>query len=163
MKRVGIFLDLSNLYYCALNKHKGRKINYQNYYDYCETIGEITHAVAYGAQVKTQARGFIYAMEKIGFECKYKTPKKIHTNKGIVYKADWDVGMVIDIINIILGVGLDIVVLGTADGDMAPFVHWCTARGVKVIVLACGISYELKDATPHYVEAPESLLEEERK
>jgi uncharacterized LabA/DUF88 family protein len=159
MKRIGVFVDLSNLYYCTTYRHNGRKVDYRKYLEYCREIGEVTHAHAYGSQVNDQARAFIRALEKIGFTPKYKEPKLIKTSRGVIHKADWDVGMTIDVINIILGVGLDMIVLGSADGDMHPLVSWLEARGVQVLVLASGISFELKNATPRCVEIPESLLE----
>ena len=64
-----------------------------------------------------------------------------------------------EIVNICLGVGLDMVVLGTADGDMAPVVQWCQGRGIPVVILASGISHELRDIVSKAIEMPESLLE----
>lgn len=158
-KRVGVFCDISNLYYCINKKFFKRKLDYEAYLKYCKDLGEVQHAIAYGAQMENEARGFIHCLRRIGFEPKYKAPKDYHNNTNFKRKADWDVGIAIDIVRYIDRV--DLIILGSADGDMAPAVEWAKERGVEVIVLACGISRELKDITK-YVEIPESMLERPR-
>ena len=159
-KRIGIFVDISNLYYCIGKKYPSRKLDYRKYLKFVKDLGEISVAVAYGAQISGQANGFIYCLKQIGFQTKFKTPKT-YANKEDDYvlkrKADWDVGITMDIVNMIDRI--DMIILGTGDGDMLPVVEWAMAKGVEVVVIATGISKDLKDKATKYIEIPESFLE----
>jgi uncharacterized LabA/DUF88 family protein len=158
VKSIAIFADVSNIYYCLRKKFgPERKLDYGKYLEYVKKLGEIHEAVAYGAQMGNEARGFIFCLEQLGFTAKYKTPKTYQNEGRIRRKADWDVGITIDMVN--QADRVDIMVLGTADGDLAPAAEWVQARGVKVIVLASGISRELKNIATEWIEIPESMLE----
>jgi uncharacterized LabA/DUF88 family protein len=100
----------------------------------------------------------------MGIECFYKEPKVMHNKRGdLVHKADWDLGIALDVVDIIQGKGLDTVILCSADGDMAPLATWCRKRGAKVIIIACGISFELENTANTCIEIPRSLLMEDKK
>ena len=158
MKRIGMFVDVSNLYYCVNKKFGKRKLDYRKYMQFVEDLGQIQKAIAYGAQMSNQARGFILCLKEIGFETKYKTPKTYHgEGTDIKRKADWDVGIAMDMVNMIDR--FDMIVLGSGDGDMLPVVEWATRQGVDVVILACTISRDLKDHATTCIEIPESLLE----
>lgn len=150
--RIGLYVDLSNLYYCVGNKfHK--KVDYTKYKAFIDDVGTITRAVAYGAQVKDEACKFIEALHKSGFEHKYKRPK---TFPNGTRKADWDIGICVDIITELDQ--YDMVVIGSADGDMLPLAEYIVKKGKKVLFLASGIATELR---PHpHIEIMESLLED---
>lgn len=155
MKRIGVFCDVSNLYYCIGHRYSGRKLDYRKYLEFIQDLGEIQVAYAYGSQMKGQAHAFVAALKGAGFTPKFKTPKEI---QGKVYKrkADWDVGITIDMISTMEK--LDLMILGSADSDMAPAVEFVAARGVKVVIFACGVSRELHELC-EVIEVPESLLE----
>jgi len=159
MKRIGIFADVSNLYYCIGKHYGGKKLDYKKYYDFIVELGEIKLATAYGAQIGNESANFIYCLKQIGFTPKYKCPKSYNNDKELKRKADWDVGIAIDIVNTVDR--LDIIVLGSADGDLCPVVEWAQLKGVKVIILACGISRDLKNLVSEYIEIPETMLEDE--
>ena len=159
-KRIGIFCDVSNLYYCIGKKFDKRKLDYREYLQYAKDLGDVQHAHAYGAQLNNEASGFIHCLRQIGFEPKYKSPKDYHNKDNFKSKADWDVGIAIDIVRMIDR--MDMIILGTADGDLTPVVEWAKEQGVDVIILACGISRELKDAATKFIEIPESMLETQK-
>jgi len=159
-KRIGVFVDISNLYYCIGKKFDNRKLDYGNYLAFIKDMGDVQHAIAYGAQMGNEATGFIHCLRQLGFDPKYKTPKNYHNKTNFKRKADWDVGIAMDIVRMIDR--LDLIILGTADGDLTPLVEWAKERGVDVIILACGISRELKDAATKYIEIPESMLERQK-
>lgn len=154
-KNIGVFIDVSNLYYCVLNKHEGRKLDYKKLWAYLSELGEIKTAYAYGAQVGKEAVRFIHRLEQIGFSTKYKTPKTYPDNKK---KANWDVGIAVDIITMMDR--LDLIVIGSGDGDMCPIVDYCRTKGRDVLVIGSILSKELKEKATRWVEIPESLLEE---
>ena len=159
-KRIGVFVDVSNLYYCIGKKFDNRKLDYGAYLAYVKELGDVQIATAYGAQMRSEASGFIHCLKQLGFDPKYKVPKDYHNKESFRRKADWDVGIAMDIVRLIERV--DMIVLGTADGDLRPLVDWVKERGVEVIALACGISRELKDSVTKYIEIPESMLEQPR-
>ena len=152
-KHIGIFMDVSNLYYSIKRSFGNSKLDYGKFLEYFKAVGDITKAVAYGAQIGSQANAFIRKIEKQGFETKYKQPKTFADKK----KADWDVGIAIDIVRCLDT--LDIVVLGSADSDLAPLVEYARDHGRDVIVMASGISGDLKEVATESIEIYESLLE----
>jgi len=158
-KRIGVFVDVSNLYYCLGKRFKNHKLDYQKYIEFVEDLGTITQLIAYGAQIKNKAGSFIHCLRKLGFKTKYKQPKTFNNPDKIRRKADWDVGIAIDIVQQIDR--LDMIVLGTADGDLEPLVKWAVDKGVDVIILACGISRDLKESATDYFEIMGSMLEQE--
>lgn len=162
-KRLGVFVDVSNLYYCVGKKFENRKLNYTKYKEYIAGMGEIVQAIAYGAQMENEAIKFIRVLSNLGFTTKFKAPQVYEnaaTGEGYKRKADWDVGIAMDIVT--MADKLDIVILGSADGDLTPAVEWCRHKGIDVIVLACRISRSLKDNASKFIEIPESFLEEKR-
>lgn len=158
--RIGVFVDVSNLYYCIGKKFgTNKKLDYKKYYEWAESKGNIMQAIAYGAQLENEATGFIHCLKLSGYSPKFKRPKQFQTStEKEARKADWDVGIAIDIVSMIDR--LDTVILGTADGDLEPVVKWARDRGVTVIVMACGISRDLKNIANEYIEIPESMLVE---
>ncbi len=159
MKRILVCVDVSNLYYCIGKKYEGRRLNYAAYVEYIKDLGEILKMVAYGAQLGKEANAFIHCLRKLGFETKYKAPRVFKNGPHTRRKADWDVGIAIDIVNAIEMRSVDMIILGTADGDLTPCVEWARARGVDVVVLACGVARELKKSASYFIEIPESFLE----
>lgn len=160
-KRIGVFVDVSNLYYCIGKKYKERKLDYKKYWDFIKEIGDIQQAICYGAQIGSEAANFIYCLKQIGYQTKYKTPKSYSHQPNFKRKADCDVDIAIDMVNRIDR--FDMIILGTADGDLTPAVEWAQQRGVDVVIFACGISRDLKNISRQFIEIPESLLEDESK
>jgi len=111
MKKLGLFVDVSNLYYCIKHKYKS-KLNYRRFLDYVQDLGDLDFAIAYGAKSNDQADAFIKTLESLGFEIRYKSPK-VYKGNTVVKKADWDVGITIDIVKRMGSV--DIICLGSAE------------------------------------------------
>ena len=158
MKRIGVFVDVSNIYYCVKKKYEFRKLDYRKYLEYVSAFGEVSKVIAYGSQMSNEAAGFIHCLEKIGFQTKFKAVKTFNQEPDLRRKADWDVGITMDVVSMIDR--FDMIILGTADGDLEPLVDWVIRRGVDVVVLACGISRDLKERATQFIEIPESLLED---
>ncbi len=157
MKRIGVFVDVSDVYH-ALQAKYSRKLNYEAVLAYVRELGEIQQAFAYGAQIGNHADKFIHCLTQIGFTPKYKAPKA----QGKIKRrsANWDIGLTVDIFKMIDR--LDMVVLGTSDGDFEPLVQFLRERGIDVLVLGCRISRELQNAATRAVEIPQSMLEEKK-
>lgn len=153
MNMLGLYIDVSNLYYCIYNNSRG-KLNYQKLIDFLSPLGTFAVKKAYGAQAENEAENFIKILNDLGIETFYKTPKYFGAkHQG---KADWDVGITIDVIKDLDK--LDTVILATADGDMAPLVKYCIEKDKMVIIIGSNISKELKDTATKTIELPPSLV-----
>lgn len=159
LKRVGVFVDVSNLYYCLGNKLKNSKLDYSKLLEYIQDFGKIIIKYAYGAQLNSQAEVFIKRLQELGFTTFFKEPKTYAGTKHIRRKADWDVAIALDIMD--LSNQLDIIVLCSADGDMVPLVKRLLDKDKQVIIIAATISKDLRDITTT-IEIPESFLEKKR-
>jgi uncharacterized LabA/DUF88 family protein len=150
--RIGIFTDVSNLYFCCRDKFK-RKLNYENLLKHCSRKQNLIRGIAYGIET-TDSTPFKRALSQSGWEVKFRTPKAFSDGSK---KADQDVNIAMDIVRIIDMV--DVIVLCSADGDFAPVLKWCKEKGRLTIVYGCGISHELKEVVDEWHEIDESFLE----
>lgn len=151
--KTGLFVDTSNLYYCIGKHFDKKKLDYKKYLENITKSDkiELQRAIAYGSQIENTAGGFINCLKHIGFETKYRRVKD-----GAL-RVNWNVGITIDVIQMIEK--LDLVILGSADGELIPLVEYITKRGVRCEILACGINKDLKTAATRFIEIGEELLE----
>ena len=156
-KQIGLFVDVSNLYHCINTKYK-KKLDYFQYIEFCKTLGTVCIAKAYGAQVKNQASSFLKCLRMFGYTPIYQTPRVFKTSNGIQHKANYDLLIAVEIVQVIDQ--LDILILGSADGDFAPLLKWANERNTKSLVFACNISSELKKEAHETMEIPESFMED---
>jgi len=153
MKRVAVFVDVGNLYYCISKKFEARKLDYRAYMECCKTFGELYQCNAYGNQTKDEATGFIHCLQQIGFNTHFFEPDDRKPWK----RVNWNCGITVDIVNLIDRV--DTIILGSADGDLEPVVDWARSKGAAVNIVATGISHRLKRNCTQYVELSEDMLE----
>ena len=139
-QRVGVFVDVQNLYYSAKNLYKS-KVNFKEILRYAVNDRKLIRAIAY--VIKTEAmkeKTFFDALEKIGFEVRSKDLQVFY---GGLKKGDWDIGMAMDTIE--LAPKLDTIVLVSGDGDFIPLVqHLRRALGCRVEIIAFGKSCSSK-------------------
>lgn len=151
-QRVGVFIDIQNLYHSAKNLYNAR-VNYKELL--AEAIGgrKLIRAVAYvvksegilsdapapGTNAQSGEAAFFEALERSGIELRMKDIQVYH---GGFKKADWDVGMSVDAIR--MSEFLEAVVLVTGDGDFVPLVEYLQSRGRQVEVMAFGKSASAK-------------------
>ncbi|HEY4523952.1 MAG TPA: NYN domain-containing protein [Candidatus Paceibacterota bacterium] len=167
-QRVGIFVDVQNLYHSAKNLYHGR-VNYQELIKYLLQGRKLIRVTAYvvkseGIIDSTGARevsfepapgkqsgesSFFEALQEAGMELRVKD---LQVYAGGMKKADWDVGMAVDAIR--MGPSLDAVVLVTGDGDFVPLVEylkWGLGKQVEVAAFGRSTSAKLKEATDYFV------------
>ena len=147
-QRVGIFIDTQNMYYSARFTF-GKKVNFGNIVK--DAVGErkLIRAVAYVVKTKTaEETPFFEALEKLGIELREKDLMEYFSGQK---KADWDVGLTVDVIRMLDM--LDVVVLVSGDGDYLPLVEYIKNRGriVEVIAFRETTSTRLFDAADNYV------------
>ena len=133
-QRVGVFIDVQNLYYSAKNLHK-RKVNFGNILKVAVAGRQLIRAISYVVRTETQEEmPFFDALFNLGIE---KREKDLQIFYNGMKKADWDVGLTIDMIG--LAPSLDAVVLVSGDGDYIPLVVYLQKTfGTHVEVMAFG-------------------------
>lgn len=139
-QRVGVFVDVQNLYYSARYIHKA-KVNFKTILKEAVKRRHLIRAIAYviRADVKDE-ENFFDALKKLGYEVKAKDLQVFY---GGAKKGDWDIGIAMDMIE--LAPKLDAIVLVSGDGDFVPLVqHLKHALGCYVEVMAFGKSSSQK-------------------
>lgn len=160
-QRVGIFIDVQNLYHSAKNIHHAR-VNYRELIKHLVGNRQLIRSVAYvvrsetgepprGDAAKTQSPegAFFEALEKAGLELRLKD---LQVYADGVKKGDWDVGLAVDAIR--MSSFLDVVILVTGDGDFVPLIHylkWGLGRMVEVAAFHRSASSKIREAADHFI------------
>lgn len=118
-QRVGVLVDIQNLYYSARVLHK-KKVNFGAVLKNAVGERKLIRAIAYGIKtLEGQEEKFFDALEKVGYELK---TKDLQIFPGGAKKGDWDVGIAVDAIK--MSKSLDAIVLVSGDGDYIPLVKY---------------------------------------
>ncbi len=138
-QRVGVLMDVSNMYHSARNLFTAR-VNFGKILEQATGDRKLVRAVAYVIKsTSPDEQPFLEALEKAGFEIKQKDLQVFSDGSK---KGDWDVGIAIDAVK--LSPRLDVVVLVTGDGDFAPLIAYLKHLGCRAEVMAFGQSSSLK-------------------
>jgi len=148
-QRVGVFIDTQNLYHSARNLYQAR-VNFGAVLKDAVAGRKLVRAVAY--LITTEAgdeKNFFEALEKLGIETK---TKDLQIFAGGAKKADWDVGIAVDAIQ--MSPKLDTVVLISGDGDFVPLIKYLQNSGTQVEVVSFGksTSGKLREAVDDFVD-----------
>ena len=123
-RRVGVFIDVQNMYYSARNIY-GSKVNFGNIVKAGINNQQLVRAIAYTISTKTgDELPFFEALSKMGIEVNMK---ELLEYEGGQKKGDWDVGITVDIIRMLDM--LDVVVMVSGDGDYVPLGEYVKNRG----------------------------------
>jgi len=155
-QRVGVFIDVQNMYYSAKSMYQG-KVNFAQVLKEAVSGRSLIRAITYviKTDVVKEEKNFFEALDKIGFEVKAKDLQVFY---GGAKKGDWDIGIAMDMIE--LAPKLDTAVLVSGDGDFVPLVqHLQRAMGVRVEVIAFGKSAasKLKEAADSFIDLDKEL------
>ena len=127
--RIGVFVDVSNMYHSAKNLYKAR-VNFRELLKLVTANRELIRAIAYVIKSDSkEEKAFFSALEKAGFELK---SKDLQIFPGGMKKGDWDVAIAIDAIT--LSKLIDVVVIVSGDGDYEPLVEYLKFNGLIVEV-----------------------------
>lgn len=157
-QRVGVLIDVQNLYHSAKNLHHAR-VNFREILKLAVDKRNLIRAFAYVVRTKTgEEKPFFDALTKLGIETRVRDLQEFY---GGAKKADWDVGIVIDAIRIAPSV--DVLVLASGDGDFISLVEYLKNQGKRVEVIAFGrsSSARLKEVADEFVDigqTPEKYL-----
>ncbi len=169
-QRVGIFVDVQNLYHSAKNLYHSR-VNYTELLKHLVGDRQLIRAMAYVVKSegiepqhgeRTPVRGasaansdisaeaaFFEALEKAGLELRMKD---LQIFAGGMKKADWDVGMAVDAIR--MSEFLDVIILVTGDGDFVPlidYLKWGAGRVVEVAAFSRSASSKIKESADKFI------------
>jgi len=150
--RVGIFVDVSNMYHSAKNLYKAR-VNFAELLKLTTANRELVRAIAYVVKSDTEEeKAFFSALEKVGYELK---SKDLQVFPGGMKKGDWDVAIAIDAITISKLV--DVVVIVSGDGDYEPLVDYLKFNGtiVEVAGFQRSTSARLIESANNYLDLEE--------
>lgn len=132
-QRVGVFMDVQNLYHSARNIYKTR-VDFNQILKTAVGNRKVIRAFAYVIKTKSgEERSFFDALSGLGIETRVKDLKEFF---GGAKKGDWDVGLAVDAIR--TSSNLDTVVLVSGDSDFVPLVEYLKNHGKRVEVMAFG-------------------------
>lgn len=153
-QRVGVLVDIQNLYYSAKVLY-GKKVNFKAVLADAVSGRKLIRATAYGIKtLEGQEEKFFDALEKQGFEVK---TKDLQIFPGGAKKGDWDVGIAVDAIK--MSKGLDAIVLVSGDGDYIPVVEYIqntTGCRVEAIAFEESASAKLIDKVDDFTSLSEN-------
>ncbi len=150
-QRVGIFIDIQNLYHSAKNLYGGR-VNYAELIKKLTKDRSLVRTLGYvvRSDPETGEDSFFEALEKAGIELRMKD---IQVFSGGAKKADWDVGIAIDAIR--MAGMFDVMVLVSGDGDFIPMVEYLQiglGKGVEVAGFGKTTSSKLKEVADSFMD-----------
>ncbi len=161
-QRVGIFIDVQNLYHSAKNIYHGR-VNYSELIKHLVSGRQLIRSLAYVVKSETAVgeASFFEALEKAGLELRIKD---LQIYADGLKKADWDVGMAVDAIR--MSSFLDVVILVTGDGDFLPlidYLKWGVGRLVEVAAFRRSASSRVQEVADRFInieEIPRIILKQ---
>jgi len=132
-QKVGVFVDVSNMYYSAKNLHNA-KVDFGKLLSMVVGERKLIRAFAYVIRANIeQENTFFEALEKRGYEVRIKD---LQIFMGGEKKGDWDVGLCMDVIRLIPKI--DALVLVSGDGDYKDLLDYAISQGVRTEVCAFG-------------------------
>ncbi len=152
-QRVGILIDVQNLYHSAKNLYHSRA-NFREILKLAVSQRNLIRAFAYVVRTKTgEEKPFFEALTKLGIETRVRDLQEFY---GGMKKADWDVGITIDAVKIAPSV--DTIVLASGDGDFISLVEYLKNQGKRVEVIAFGrsASLNLKEVADEFIDLEKS-------
>lgn len=157
-QRVGVFIDVQNLYHSAKNLYKAR-VNFKEVLKNAVAGRQLVRAIGYVISTESgEEKNFFEALVKLGIETKQK---ELQIFFGGLKKADWDVGIAVDALRIAPAV--DAVVICSGDGDFLPLIEQLKSMGKQAEVMAFGksASGKIKEQADDFIdlcEQPEKYL-----
>ncbi|MFH1346674.1 MAG: NYN domain-containing protein [Spirochaetota bacterium] len=150
-QRVGIFIDIQNLYHSAKNLYSAR-VNYRELLKELIAGRSLIRSMGYVVKSETALGegSFFEALEKNGIELRVKD---LQIFPGGMKKADWDVGMAVDAIR--MATSIDVIILVTGDGDFIPLVEylkWGLGKEVEVAAFGRSASAKLKEVADSFID-----------
>ncbi len=154
-ERIALFVDAQNLYYSA-RMGFAAKVNYEKLLKLIVENRTLIRAYAYIVQPPDgDVKPFAMSLEHIGYIVKIKD---VRTRSDGSAKANWDMGMALDILGILDRV--DTIVLASGDGDFVPLVDFIKTKSkrVEVFAFAENTAYDLKEKADKFEPLGENII-----
>jgi len=154
-ERIALFVDSQNLYYSARMGYAA-KVNYEKLIRLITENRKMVKAFAYIVQPpEGDVKPFATSLERIGYIVK---TKDVRTRSDGSAKANWDMGIALDILGILDHV--DTIVLASGDGDFAPLVDFIKGKNkrVEIFAFADNTAYDLKEKADKFVPLGENII-----
>jgi len=147
-QRVGVFIDVQNMYYSAKNLYNC-KVNFGEILETAVAGRQLIRAIAYVVKATGEEKPFFEALSQRGLETR---ERELQVFDSGAKKADWDVGMAVDMIRI--GEILDVVVLVSGDGDFVELADYLKHHGRQVEAIAFGktTSSKLREVVDDFID-----------
>ncbi len=148
-QRIAVFIDVQNLYYSARALY-GNKVNFSKILETATSGRKLVRAIAYAVKAEMpEEQNFFDALEKAGIEVK---TKELQTFVSGQKKADWDVGIAVDVLT--MAPKVDAIVLCSGDGDFQILLHHAKSQGCRAEVISFGksTSAKLQDEADDFVD-----------
>ena len=126
-QRVGIFVDVQNMYYAARNIFQS-KLEFSKLLKHLLRGRVLARAMAYIVERPGMEQDkFIEVLRRNGYEVRKRVvgERNDSTNRG-----DWNIGITLDAVS--LASKIDVAILVTGDGDFVPLVERLAIDGVRV-------------------------------
>ncbi|MBB17285.1 hypothetical protein CMK22_18640 [Candidatus Poribacteria bacterium] len=131
LPRVGIFVDVQNMFYAAKDRYAGR-LDYIKLLDLMVGPRQLTVAYAYIVQIpEIDQSSFVSLLEHNGYTIRTKDLRLRGDGSA---KGDWDVGIAVDIAMMLDS--LDVVALASGDGDFCELAELVKRRNKRIEVAA---------------------------
>uniref|UniRef100_A0A7C4XBW9 NYN domain-containing protein n=1 Tax=candidate division WOR-3 bacterium TaxID=2052148 RepID=A0A7C4XBW9_UNCW3 len=154
-ENIAIFVDSQNLYYSARMAY-GAKVNYEKLLRLIVGERNLIKAYAYIVQPPDgDVKPFATSLEHIGYIVKIKD---VRTRSDGSAKANWDMGIALDILGILDYV--DTIALASGDGDFVPLVEFVKNKHkrVEVFSFAENTAYDLKEKADRFEALDERVI-----
>lgn len=153
--RVGVFFDMSNLYFAA--RDMGIRIDYKRLLDFLLDGRRLHRAYAYlGVGPDDESHGFITWLSRNGFRVKTKPLRRYEDGTT---KANLDMELAIDLLT--QTPHIDVAIIVSGDGDFARLVDAAQSLGLRVEVAATPrqASSELIDVADRFIDLEANVQE----
>ncbi len=152
-QRVNVFIDTQNIYHSAKNLYNS-KVDFKKLIDILVNGRNLIQAIAYviRSEFTPKEIDFFEALINQGIKLRIK---ELQVYPDGTKKADWDVGITVDVIK--FSQLVDVVILVTGDGDFLPLVEYLQTQGKQVEIAGFfqTTSTKLKEVADFYYSLDE--------
>jgi len=161
-ERVGIYVDIQNVYYGAKDNFNG-KVDFKKLMDNILRERKLVTANAYVIDSSVNNKNFVICLKQLGYNLRSKE-LKVRTDGSS--KGNSDIEMAIDILND--KDKIDTIALVTGDGDFVPLVEFLKSKNIRVEVYSFSVhknstAFDLKQTATQFYEIDEKYLFVEEK
>ena len=152
-QRVNIFIDTQNIYHSAKNLYD-RKVDFRKLIDILVGERNLIQAIAYviRSEFTPKEIDFFEALSSQGIKLRIK---ELQIYPDGTKKADWDIGIAVDVIR--FSSLVDVVIIVTGDGDFLPLVEYLQNQGkiIEIAGFSQTTSTKLKETADFYYDLDE--------